>query len=247
MPFAKATASMVLVLALVHPVDAADDSLAQPRSGDAAAIWDDVAWGTLPPRAILFLTNERDLARARAATVRGSLRGDVVVVRARGGDVLARRTLSRDPVLVPTWRDLQIAGAPSEASLSSLASLRPVLMAYEPAWGRAVARHLVADALFDRFVPEPRGASDRRMALDAFVPVRERLVHAVAGDLDLTQDTAHLLRTRALAVASSGDRDPLARAVEDLRRFAPDDRVADELLLRAASSRAGTRYDDLSP
>ena len=44
---AGASATMIVVLELVLPVDAVDEALARPSSGGAVAAWDDVAWGEL--------------------------------------------------------------------------------------------------------------------------------------------------------------------------------------------------------
>ena len=60
-------------------------------------------------------------------------------------------------------------------------------------------------------------------------------------------ETAYLLRARALVIASSGDRDLVGRAVEDLRTFAPNDRVAAEILARASLAKGTARFDDLLP
>jgi hypothetical protein len=246
-PFSKASASMVLLLALARPVDVADDSLVRSRSDDACATWDDVAWGSLAPRTVVLLTQPRLYARARAARARGALRDDLIVVPAYAHGPLARRALAADASLVSLWRDLEIVGSPSEGSLSGLAALRPLAMAYEPRWGRVLSRHLVPAALLDRFDLEPRGASDRRYALDAFVPKRDRLARALIHDLELRWETAYLLRARALVIASSGDRDLVGRAVDDLRTFAPEDPVASEIMARVSFSRGAARFDDLLP
>jgi hypothetical protein len=246
-PFARASASMVLLLALARPVDVADDSVARSRSGDACAAWDDVAWGGLAPLTVVLLAHPRLYARARAAHARGALRDDLIVVPAYAHGALARRALAADASLVPLWRDLELVGSPGEGSLSGLSGVHPVAMAYEPDWGRVLSRHLVPAALFDKFEVEPRGASDRRYALDAFVPRRDRLLRMLARDPELSSDTAYLLRARALVVALSGDRDLVGRAVEDVRAFAPDDRVAVKILERAALPRGAARFDDLRP
>ena len=246
-PFARASASMVLLLALARPVDAADDSLLRSRSGDPSAAWDDVAWGGLAPRTVVLLTEPRLYARARAAHARGALRDDLVIVPAYTYGPLARRALAADASLVPLWRDLEIVGSPGEGSLSGLSGVRPVAMAYEPRWGRVLSRHLVPAALLDRFELEPRGASDRRYALQAFVPNRDRLARMLAKDPELTFDTAYLLRARALVVASSGDRDLVGRVVDDVRTFVPDDRVAAEILSRESLGKGLSRFDDLRP
>jgi hypothetical protein len=195
----------------------------------------------------VVLTDPRLYARARAAHARGALRDDLIVVPAYAHAPLARRALAIDASLVPLWRDLEIVGSPGEGSLSGLSGVRPVAMAYEPAWGRVLSHHLVPAALFDRFVLEPRGASDRRYALDAFVPNRDRLARMLSRDPELTSDTVYLLRARALVIALSGDRDLIGRAVGDVRAFAPDDRVAAEILARATLAKSAARFDDLRP
>jgi hypothetical protein len=239
LPLARASAAMVLVLELVAPVEGADESLqrgaarasgAPPSLDEPTAAWDDAAWGVLAPRTVVVLTDARLWRRALAARATGSLRGDIAVVPAFGYGALAGRALSRDAALVPLWRDLALGGAPGEDSLSSLATVRPVAMAFEPAWGPVLGKHLVPAGLFDRFETEPRGTSDRRRALDAFAPKRERLARAIVRDRELSDAAAYLLRERVLDVASSGDRDLVGHAVEDLHVFAPDDPVAAQVV-----------------
>jgi hypothetical protein len=220
-PFARSSAAVVLALALVFPVEGAEQSLAAslPRGRGAAAVWDDVAWGTLPPRAVVFIGDRGVYARAAAARAVGSLRGDVAVVATVAPPALVRRALARDPSLLPLWRDIEFSGAPSEESLSLLAAARPLAIAYEARWGRTIARHLVPLALFDRFAPEPRGTSDRRRGLDAFAPKRDRLTAALDHEPELAAAAAHLLEARALAMSASGDRDIIERAFDDARAF----------------------------
>jgi hypothetical protein len=249
LPLARASAAMVLVLELAIPVDSADEALLRtlPRANGATALWDDLAWGELPPRTVVLVTDARLGRRAAAAQATGSLRGDLAVVPAQTRGAVASRVLSEDAALVPLWRDLELAGAPSEASLSSLASVRPLAMAFEPRWGRALGRHLVPVALLDRFEPEPRGASDRKRALDVFAPKRERLARAAGKDPELAESTAYLLRARALDVASSGDRDLVGRTVDDLHAFAPDDPVGTAIVSRVVLGKAGSKVEDLRP
>lgn len=240
---------MVLVLLLAIPVDAADEALLRtlPRASGGAAIWDDLAWSTPPPRAVVLVTDVRLAARAAAARASGSLRGDLALVPTFARGAPAARVLASDAALVPLWRDLELAGTPSEASLSSLASARPVVMAYEPRWGRVLGKHLVPVALLDRFEPEPRGTSDRRRALESFARGRERLARAAAKDPELAAATAYVLRARALDVAASGDRDLVGRAVEDLHAFAPEDPVATAIVARVVLGHGAARLDDLRP
>jgi hypothetical protein len=239
LPLSRASAAMVLVLELVAPVDAADDALRRgaerargagmsPESPVGA--WDDTAWGTLPPRSIVLVTDARIWRRASAARATGSLRGDIAVVPTFAHGSLAARFLSRDAALVPLWRDLALSGAPSEESLSTLASARPLLTTFDAVWGKALGKHLVPSGLFDRFEPEPRGTSDRRKALEAFLPKRVRLARAVVRDLELADASAFLLRQRVLDMASSGDRDLVGGAVADLDAFAPGDLVGAQVV-----------------
>ncbi len=224
-PMARASAAMVVVLELAIPADRADDALvrAAPRAAGAAAAWDAAAWATLPPRSVVLITAPPVYARALAALATGALRDDVTLVPTFLHDARAWSGLATDPALLPLCRDLELGGAPGEAALSSLAAERPVLMSYEPRWGKPVAKHLVPATLFDRFEPEPRGASDRRAGLDAFAPARDRLASAVGVDPELRAAAAILLGARArLAVDLSSDADLIARTAADLRAFAPD-------------------------
>ena len=223
-PMARASAAMVVVLELAIPADMAEDALARaaPRVAGAAAAWDDAAWAALPPRSVVIVTAAPVYARALAARASGTLRDDLTLVPTFLHDPYARRALAGDPALLPLWRDLELTGIPGEAALSSLAAARPVAMSYEPRWGKTVAKHLVPATLFDRFEPEPRGASDRRTGLDAFAPVRDRLTRAIAADPELRAAAAIPLRARAaLAVDLSSDADLVARTAADVRAFAP--------------------------
>jgi hypothetical protein len=258
LPFARASAAMIVLIELALPVAEADESLARdasPGRVQAASSWNDLVFGVLPPRTVIVATDPRLLERARAARAVGELRGDIAVVAASGTGVsLEPRTLAGDVALVPLRRDLELSGVPSEASLSSLAAIRPTALVYEPLWGRAIARHLVPSVLLDGFAPEPRGASDRRHALDDLAPQRLRLVRTATRsgdpperDLDLVRATAYPLRARCLELASGADRDLVGRAIEDLHAIAPDDPIAAQIVARMAGSRGAPRVDDLRP
>ena len=229
-PFARASAAMIVVLELVLPVDAADDALARsnPRA-NASSAWDDAAFGGLPPGSLLLADDPRVRARLRAARAEGELRGDIVAMATTEGGPLGWRSLAArsngpDPTakaLLPLLRDIALTGAPAEASLSAIALERPVGMAYETQWGNAIGRHLTPLALFDRFEPEPRGTSDRKRAFDAGAAERERLAIETAGDAELAAASAALLRARLAAANAQGDHDLAARTLLDLRAFAP--------------------------
>jgi hypothetical protein len=247
-PFARATAAMVLI-EIVLPVEAADEALARPHHRDqATAGWDDVTWGELPPGAVVVLTDERFCRRALAARARGALRDDVSIVMGSAPGASSRRVLASDPLLLPLWRDLEIFGAPAEASLTALAAARPVAMSYEPRWGRGIAVHLVPDGVLDRFETEARGASDRRSAMAAFAPRRDRLRGWIRGEPELESITARMLRARALLLGTLDARDPalVGKAVDDLQGFAPADPVGAQILARLQAGGAA-HFDDLRP
>jgi hypothetical protein len=118
----------------------------------------------------------------------------------------AQEELSRDPNLYPLWRDLVLHGSPRERSLSSVAASRPLVLEFEPSWDRGLARHLVPTGLLASFRPEPRGASERLLALDG-----SSSSLAPPGDGALAALTARLLDARAEALSSLGEREAAAR------------------------------------
>ncbi len=184
-----------------------------------------------------------------AARALGTLRGDVGLVPVR--DLAGRaalRELSREAGLAPFFRDMALGGAPSEFALASLAATRPVVLEFHAAWDRALARHLVAAGAFDRFEPEPRGVSDRRKALDAFLPARERLARALPPPRDpvLPSVAAAVLRARTLGLTAAADRDLVPRGIDDLRAFEPADPIANELVRRLVTMKGAIEVKDLA-
>ncbi len=242
-PFARASAAMILVLEMTFAARSADDAevRADARAtspSPPAAAWTDAATGALPAGAVVLVRDARVESRLLAMRAEGELRADLVLVPVFDlGGRLAKRALAREPKLQAIWRDETLLDREGEWSLSQLAAGRPLVAPYDPRWDRALAlaRHLVPAGLFARFEPEPRGATDRRKALDDFAPARERLARAIDGDPELTAITATLLRARALALAATSERDLAARAIDDLRPFSPRDPVALELVKRAAA------------
>lgn len=221
-PLSQWSAAMVVLLELVLPVQAADDSLTTvgaTRAGAAAAIWNDVAWGMLPPDTMALVTTPVTVDRASSARAQGELRGDIVMAPLCPRCAPPWNAFARDPALVAVWRDVALTGAPTEASLSAAAADRTLVLTYEASWGAAAARHLVPLSLFDRFAPEPRGTSDRRRALDAFAPLRDRLATLTAFDPELSQASASLLQPRAMLMAKDADRALAERTASDAAAF----------------------------
>jgi hypothetical protein len=223
-PFARMSAAMIVVLEAALPMAVADDALLRSpgNSSERVAIWNDTAFGFLPPKSVVLVSDPLVFERAVVARAQGALRGDLVVLPVFGQGRGRWRPFARDTALVPLWRDLALSGSPTEASLSSVASALPLATVYESKWGRAIGRHLVPLALFDAFEPEPRGASDRRRAFEVYAANRKRLAAFTEGEPELAAATIALLRARALLMADlGGDRDLAEQAAREVRAFEP--------------------------
>ena len=251
-PFAEASAALVVVLELVLPVRSTDLTTTRrdARAPHASAIWNDIAWGAAPPASVVLVADRGTMRRVASARAAGQMRGDLVVVPSY--DVQGRegqRALLVEPKLAPLYRDMALGIPPEELSLAQLGAQRPVLGTFDPKWDRTLSRHLVPTGLTSRFETEPRGASDRKKALDSFLPSKERLVRiAVARkDAELAAATAALLRARAVGMAATGERDLLSRALDDLRAFAPDDAIGATLVRRIVTTKGPIDVRDLSP
>ncbi len=251
-PFAEASAALVVVLELVLPVRAADDTLGrrEARSSHASSVWTEVAWGAAPPAAAVLVSDRGTMRRIAAARATGEMRADLLVVPtfalpSRASD----RALVAEPKLAALYRDIALGSTPEELSLATLATQRPLLAGFDPRWDRGLARHFVPVGLTTRFEPEPRGSSDRRRGLDAFTPGKERLVRVAIArkDPELAAATATLLRGRAIGMAACGERDVLSRALDDLRPFAPEDAVASTLVRRIVTTKGPIEVKDLAP
>jgi hypothetical protein len=246
------SAAMVVVLLLALPARLADDawSRANLRARGGAAAWDEAAWGTVPFGAIALLDDPRALERALASRATGAMRADIALVPFRSlSEPMATREIQHEPKLQAFARDMALAGAPEELSLSSLAVSRPVILNFDPKWDKPLARHLVPAGFFSRFETEPRGSSDRRHALDAEAPQRLRFERSVTQppDPELCAAAAGLLRARAIVFAAAGEREIVARGLDELRPFAPSDSVASELARRVVTAKGGIDVKDLGP
>jgi hypothetical protein len=86
-----------------------------------------------------------------------------------------------------------------------------------PSWDHALSRHLVARGLFELFLPEPRGASERAAAMAEAALGSSALREAVvqARDVELSTLAVRLLDARSRTLAALGERDGAARASDD--------------------------------
>jgi hypothetical protein len=208
-PLASTSAAMVLLLELTFPVLTLDETLQRlgARAPARTRAWEDGAFESLPAGALMLASDRELYARALASLATGELRADLTFIPTfdTASDA-AQEELSRDPNLYPLWRDLVLHGSPRERSLSSVAASRPLVLEFEPSWDRGLARHLVPTGLLASFRPEPRGASERLLALDgSSSPL------APPGDGALAELTARLLDARAATLSSLGEREAAAR------------------------------------
>ncbi|WP_394824197.1 hypothetical protein [Pendulispora albinea] len=228
LPGASVSAAMIVLLEVAFPVVMLDETSmrCEERARAARMPRHEALFGELPARTVLLAPDDRFATHLVALRVGGLLRPDLAIVSV--GSVGARpatRELAREPKLAPFFRDMALAGVPSEWGLTVLATERPLALVFQPNWDRTVARHLVARGPFDLFHPEPRSNLERKRALEAFLPARIELGKAMANpdNPDLRALTAVPLRARAIAIAAAHDRDLVARADEDLHAFAPAD------------------------
>ncbi len=252
-PFAPASAALLVVLEWTLPVRAADDAFTRRAavSRHAPRAFAVNALGSAPPAAIVLVPDARVLERLQASRATGDLRADLELFPVFDlKSPLARDAVDREPKLAGLYRDLALGTLPEEWSLSSIAAVRPLLLSYDPKWKPILAKHLVPDGLFSRFEPEPQGQSDRRIALEKSLKRRTTFATDVAGpgrDAGLQSLVAHLLRSRAIAMAATSERENLSKALDELRPFAPDDPVASQLVRRTVTTRGAIQVDDLVP
>jgi len=252
-PFAPASAALLVVLEWTLPVRAADDSFARRSavSKNASYAFALNALGGAPPAAIVLVPSERILLRLQSTRASGISREDLEFFPTFDlKNPLARDAVDREPKLAGLYRDLALGIAPEEWSLSSLAAARPLLLMFEPKWKPGLAKHLIPDGLFSRFEPEPQGQSDRRIAMEKASKKRAFLAQEVAGpgrDAGLQSLVAHLLRSRAIAMGAAGERENLSKALDELRPYAPDDPVASQLVRRTVTTRGAFDVTDLVP
>ncbi len=249
-PFAEHSAALILLIELALPFRAWDDATARLEGRDAlaSAIWNDLAWGSVPAGAVVLVSDKGTMKRIASARAIGHMRGDLLVVPTY--DIQGQRgraALAEEPKLAPLFRDIALGIAPEELSLAQLSAHRSVVLSFDPTWDRVLSRHLVPVGLSSRFEPEPRGMLERQAALEEFLPAKERLLRASVErrDTELASATATLLRARAVGMAATGERDALGRALEDLRAFAPDDAVGRALVRRTLTSRGPIDVRDL--
>jgi hypothetical protein len=234
LPLASLSAAMVVLLELTFPVLTLDEGLERldRRDTKSTRLWDDATFEPLASGSLVLVEDRRLYARALAARATGELRADLTLVPTFDvASPAAERELAYDPSLYPLWRDLVLHGSPRERTLSSVAASRPLALEFQPTWDRGILRHVVPSGLLASFHPEPRGASERLLAIDAAEPLGDVFTAAQPregletpqgnpGDEVLATLTAKLLDARAKSLLSLGEREAAGRVEGDVSSLA---------------------------
>lgn len=177
----------------------------------AAEVWTDEALGALPPRAATLVRSPSIAWRLWAARIVRGDRPDVLVVPAPllGRGHMTEALLSNERATSLLLRDIALTGSPSEHALSTLADARPLFAELFPGWSPRLFRHLSVNGLWLGYSPEPRGPSDRKLALLGQATSLERVLRAVgdAGQSDPSTGTvlAESLQGQATLLLSLGE------------------------------------------
>jgi hypothetical protein len=236
---------LLLVTLPLHQLEAARYAKGPAALLPAAAEWQARTFSDLPPRATLLLQDASMIERCRAMQSLGELRTDLDVVSLPQltSAHAARTTVRRHPKLAALLRDMILTQEPTELSLSELAADGPLLLDYSPEWPRPLSRHLVPAGMFTAFESEPRGLSERRVALLAGADFARRVGSRRAmvgeGHEALRSMTRERLRRLAFAMSSTGEKESAALAMENLRLFDPNDETAAELAKRIVLAKGG--------
>jgi hypothetical protein len=204
------------------------------------------------PTGTLLLGDDAPTDRFLAASrLRGELGHDLIVLplRALGGRRATRWAAGTEGT-APHLRtallgNVVLQGFVAARTESELATVRPIASLRGNFLDPKSLRTLVPGGPIALIAPEPRGPSDRLSAARAFLPIRETAAAALhdAHDEEATRVAQRLLRARLLLLAALADRDPLAAAIDDLRRLAPEDRLAAEATKRMLLNRAVSLSD----
>jgi hypothetical protein len=246
-PMAKGAAILLVVTHLTQAVAAAEEaSFALDRSAwrGAEAMTDEI-FGDLPPHAALLLRSQGAARRLTAARLAQGTRLDVLVVPipATGDAHVALRLLREEPALQKALQDIALEGRPGEEALTILADARPVFVELDPGWDRRVYSHFVPDHGWLRFLPEPRGASDRK---SAFADLRARSDRVRAASLaggKPDPETGAMLRARlmdsAIIAALLGDREEASALAARIGEIPGGELFAAELMQKILVSKSG--------
>jgi hypothetical protein len=237
-PFARPAAVLLVAFdfTLVFVGSEASARATERRGEKANEVWTDEGFSGLPPRALLLARSEALAYRLWSAQLVRGERPDVVVVPVslleRGA--LRRRLLAAEPALSALLRDIALSGRPGEYALSTLADARPLFVELDATWDERLSEHVVPEAFWLRFHPNPVGRSDRTLAVERAGGRFDRVVSVVdpseGADAAATRAVVVAsLRQRALFLAARRDHETTAKTLDRLVKLAPNDEVAAKL------------------
>jgi len=246
-PFAEPASVLLVVFnfTLVF-VGAEDSAFAADRRGETAAeVWTDRALASVPADGLLLLRSEAVAWRLLAARIVRGQRPDIVVVPMpllERGNVRAR-LLRTEPALAPLIREVALSGRPSEYALSTLADARPLFVEFDPSFDRAQLEHLVPQAFFMRFAPQPLGRSDRVAGLQQGLSDFRFVVAETERDGRPDAATRSVLmaetRGQALVAAALNDRANLESILATAHTLDPEDALAREIIAQLKAKPRG--------
>lgn len=251
LPFAEPASALLVAFHFTLAFAAVEASAyaADRRDQVAADSWTDAALSSLPPSALLLVRSEALAYRLWAAQIARGARTDLVVIPEslleRGN--VTRRLLRQEPGLAPLVREMALAGAPTEFSLSSLSDTRPLFVEIDPRWPKRLRDHLAPRPFFPRFSAHPLGRSDRTQSLkesdDAWQRALRSATRPGARDPATLAVMQAELRDRAQLLVDVGDYEAARGAVDTLLGIDPQDVLGATLsaqLARAAERTAAS-------
>lgn len=247
LPAKEASAVLVLMCLLALPAKQSDDGWTRRSDLRAADSWNAVMLRSLAPSPVVLVWEESLGGRLLAAKAAGQA-ADVLMIPIYDlrSDVL-RQQLS-DPDLVGLVRDLALRASPSEFTLSTLAAKRAVYATPQTHWEKSTSRYLLPVGLLARFDTEPHGMLDRQHAWAKEAVARRDSLRALARSPDTRAKKIirRLLSAWALNAAALGERELLSSALDEIRVFDPEDRLATTLLSRMLGTKGAIDVRDLA-
>jgi hypothetical protein len=246
-PFAQPAGVLLVVFDFSLVFVGAEDSAfaADRRSEVGAEVWTDRALASVPTDGLLLLRSEAVAFRLLAARIVRGQRPDLVVVPVpllERGNVRAR-LLRSEPALAPLIREVALSGRPSEYALSLLADARPLFVEFDPSFDRAQLEHLVPQAFFMRFAPQPLGRSDRAAGLQQGSSEFRAVLAETERDGSRDEATRSVLlgetRGQALVAAALNDRKNLEAILASAHALDPEDALAREIAVQLKAKPRG--------
>lgn len=247
LPFARYAAALLVAFDFTLVLVTGEDSAypADRRTQNAAEVWTDEAFASLPPHSLVLVRSHAVAWRLWAAKSTRGERPDVVIVPLplldRGS--VATRLLAMEPALGNLIRDMAVSGQPSELALSIIADKRPLYAELDPTWDRRLLDHLTPAPFWLRFSAHGVGRSDRALGLKKAKTPFERVLAAAQSPAHPDRATLAVLGERAkehaLVCAALGDRQNAGDVLADLRTMQWDEPFVSDLESRLRKRKHG--------